>query len=159
MFGWIRTGMLALLMAAVAISAMPNSADAQMAGKSIDARRALMKSNGKNIKVVVGFVKKGMGSSADVARSARMIASNLSQLPNHFPKGTAQGSGAGITRAKAEIWTEWTRFAGVAAKGAEVALELALIADTGDKGAIGKGLGDLGKACGGCHKAFRGKKN
>ena len=99
MLGWIRSGMVALVMAAVAVSAMPNSADAQMGGKSIEARRGLMKSNGKNIKVVVGFVKKGMGSAADVARSARMIASNLSQLPNHFPKGTAQGSGAGNTRA------------------------------------------------------------
>ena len=159
MLGAIRSSALALVIAAVAVAAMPNMADAQMAGKTIDARRALMKNNGKNMKVIVGFVKEGMGTTADAAKSARMIASNLAQLPNHYPKGTAQGSGAGNTRAKAEIWTEWARFTGGAAKGNELALKLAMAADTGDKGAIGKALGALGKGCGGCHKAFRGPKN
>ncbi len=159
MLGVIRNATLALVIAAMAVSAMPSSVDAQMAGKSIEARRALMKNNGKNMKVIVGFVKKGMGTAADAAKSARMIASNIAQLPNHYPKGTAQGSGAGNTRAKAEIWTEWARFAGASAKGTELALNLAMAADTGDKGAIGKAMGALGKGCGGCHKPFRGPKN
>ena len=159
MLGVIRNATLALVIAAKAVSAMPSSVDAQMAGKSIEARRALMKNNGKNMKVIVGFVKKGMGTAADAAKSARMIASNIAQLPNHYPKGTAQGSGAGNTRAKAEIWTEWARFAGASAKGTELALNLAMAADTGDKGAIGKAMGALGKGCGGCHKPFRGPKN
>ena len=155
----IRGATLALVIAAISISAMPSSVDAQMADKSIDARRALMKSNGKNIRVVVGFMKKGKGTTADVAMSARMIASNMAQFPNHYPKGTAQGSGAGNTRAKAEIWTAWSRFARASAKGTELALDLAMAADTGDKAAVGKALGALGKGCGGCHKAFRGPKN
>ncbi len=159
MLGAIRNATLALVIAAMAVSAMPGSVDAQMAGKSIEARRALMKNNGKNMKVIVGFVKKGMGTASDAAKSARMIASNIAQLPNHYPKGTSQGSGAGNTRAKAEIWTEWARFAGASAKGTELALNLAMAADTGDKGAIGKAMGALGKGCGGCHKPFRGPKN
>ncbi len=159
MLGVIRSATLAMEIAAVAVAAMPNVADAQMAGKAIDSRRALMKNNGKNMKVIVGFMKKGMGTAADAAKSARMIASNTAQLPNHYPKGTAQGSGAGNTRAKAEIWTEWARFAGASAKGTELALKLAMAADTGDKGAIGKAMGALGKGCGGCHKPFRGPKN
>ncbi len=40
-----------------------------------------------------------------------------------------------------------------------MALDLSLAAETGEKSAIGKGLGALGKGCGGCHKAFRGPKN
>ena len=159
MLGAVRSATLALAIAAVAISAMPSSVDAQMAGKAIDARRAIMKNNGKNIKVIVGFMKKGMGTAADVAMSARNIASGLASFPNNFPKGTSQGAGAGNTRAKAEIWTQWARFAGGSAKGTELALKLAMAADTGDKGAIGKALGALGKGCGGCHKAFRGPKN
>ena len=160
MLGAIRNATLALVIAAVAVAAMPSSVDAQMAGKSIEARRALMKSNGKNMKIIVGFVKKGMGTAADVAKSARMIASNIAQFPNNFPKGTAQGSGAGNTRAKAEIWTRWAGFTGGAAKGTDLALKLAMAADTGDKGAIGAAMGALGKGgCGGCHKAFRGPKN
>ncbi len=160
MLGVIRSATLAMVIAAVAIAAVPNVADAQMAGKAIDARRGLMKNNGKNMKVIVGFMKKGMGTAADAAKSARMIASNIAQFPNHYPKGTAQGTGAGNTRAKAEIWTDWAGFAGASSKGAQLALELAMAADTGNKGAMGKALGALGKnGCGGCHKAFRGPKN
>jgi cytochrome c556 len=130
-----------------------------MAGKAIDARRAIMKSNGKNMRVVVGFMKKGVGTTADVAVAARNIASNLSRFPNNFPKGTAQGTGAGNTRAKAEIWGNWSRFTGGAARVAKLALDLSLAAETGDKGAIGAARGALGKGCGGCHKAWRGPKN
>ena len=117
MFGAIKSATLAMMIVAVAASCSTgaNVADADMAGKAIDARRALMKSNGKNMKVIGGFVKKGTGSAADAAKSARMIASNMAQFPNHYPKGTAQGSGAGNTRAKPEIWTAWTKFAGGAA--------------------------------------------
>ena len=156
MFGVIRNVTVAIVVAVVAISAVPASADAQSA---IDARRALMKTNGKNMGVVARFVKKNQGTSADVARSARIIASNLAQFANHFPKGTAQGTGAGNTRAKSEIWANWAKFAGSTAKGTELALALSTAAETGDKGAIGEAMGALGKGCGGCHKAWRGPKN
>ena len=159
MLKFIRGATLALVVGAIAVSAMPSSVDAQMAGKAIDARKGLMKSNGKNMKVIVGFMKKGMGTAAEVAMSARMIASNMAQFPNHYPKGTAQGSGAGNTRAKAEIWTNWAGFAGGASKATDLALKVAMAADSGDKAAIGAALGALGKGCGGCHKAFRGPKN
>ena len=76
-----------------------------------------------------------MGTAADVAKSARMIASNSAQLPNHYPKGTAQGSGAGNTRAKAAIWTDWAGFAGASAKGTQLAMELA-IAITSEPGGM-----------------------
>jgi cytochrome c556 len=150
---------LALLVAAITISAMPGVVSAQSAGEAIEARRGLMKGIGKNMGVVANFVKKNEGTTSAVAMSARVIASNLAQLPNHYPAGTAQGSGAGNTRAKAEIWTNWAGFAGGAAKGTDLALKLAMAADTGDKGAIGAAMGELGKGCGGCHKAFRGPKN
>ena len=160
MFGWMKSGMLALLVAAVAVSAMPNPASAQSAGQAIEARKGLMKSNSRNFKIIAAFVKKGQGTAADVARSGRQIASNISAFPNNFPKGTSQGAGAGKTRAKAEIWQNWSKFIGGAAKAAKLALDLSLAAETGDKGAIGKAMGALGKnGCGGCHKAFRGPKN
>jgi cytochrome c556 len=159
MFSVIRSGIPALIVAALAVSAMPGPADAQMAGKAIEARKAIMKNNGKNFGVIAGFVKKGKGTAADAARSARQIASNLSRFPNNFPEGTSQGAGAGTTRAKAEIWQNWSRFTGGAASVAKLALDLSLAAETGDKGAIGKAMGAMGKGCGGCHKAWRGPKN
>ena len=69
-----------------------------MAGKAIDARRALMKNNGKNMKVIVGFMKKGMGTAADVAMSARNIASGLASLPNNFPKVVHDANAAFVER-------------------------------------------------------------
>ena len=41
----------------------------------------------------------------------------------------------------------------------EKAGELVTAAESGDKKAIGKALGALGKTCGGCHNKFREKKN
>ena len=160
MLKFVRGATLALVVGALAVSAMPSSVDAQMAGKAIDARRGLMKNTGKNMKVIAGFMKKGMGTASDVAKSARIIAASIAELPNHYPKGTAQGSGAGNTRAKAEIWTNWAGYASASAKGTDLALKVAMAADSGNKGAIGAALGALGKGgCGGCHKAFRGPKN
>ena len=157
--GAVRSATLALVIAAVGVTAMPSFADVQMAGKAIDARRGLMKNIGKNMKVVVGFVKKGKGTASDVAKSARIIASNIAEFPNHYPRGTAQGTAAGNTRAKVDIWTRWTSFTGAAAKATDIALKLATAADTSDKDALGATMGGLGKSCGGCHKSFRGPKN
>ena len=159
MFGITRSATLAMVIAAVAVLAMPNVANAQMAGDAIKARQSLMKNNGKNIGVIAGFVKKNKGTAANVAVSARNIASNLSKFPNNFPKGTSQGAGAGKTRAKAEIWQNWSKFTKGAAGVAKLALDLSLAAETGDKGAIGKAMGAMGKGCGGCHKAWRGPRN
>ena len=159
MFGWMKSGMLALLVAAVAVSAMPNPASAQSAGQAIEARKGLMKSNSRNFKIIAAFVKKGQGTAADVARSGRQIASNISAFPNNFPKGTSRDDGAGKTRAKAEIWQNWSSFVGFAADRAKLALDLSIAAETGDKGAIGKAMGALGKGCGSCHKAWRGPKS
>ncbi len=159
MFGITRSATLAMVIAAVAVSAVPNVADAQMAGDAIKARQGLMKSNGKNFGIIAGFVKKGKGTAADVAKSGRQIASNISAFPNNFPKGTSRDDGAGKTRAKAEIWQNWSRFTKGAAGVAKLALDLSLAAETGDKGAIGKAMGAMGKGCGGCHKAWRGPKN
>ena len=58
MFRVIRSATFAMVIAAVAVSAVPNVADAQMAGDAIKARQGLMKNNGKNFGVISGFVKK-----------------------------------------------------------------------------------------------------
>ena len=125
MLGAVKCAMLALMIAAMTMTAMTMTAmtsfaDVQMASKAIDARRSLMKNMSKNIKVVASFVKKGKGTTEDVARSARMIASDIARFPNYYPKGTAQGSAAGNTRPKAEIWTRWTQCTGTAAKAAGI---------------------------------------
>ena len=100
MIGAVKRATLALMIAAMTMTAMPSFADVQMVSKAIDARRSLMKNMSKNIKVVASFVKKGKGTTEDVARSARLIASDIARFPNYYPKGTPQSSTAGNTRSK-----------------------------------------------------------
>ena len=134
-------------------------ATAQSAGEAIKQRQALMKANGKAFGVFVNFVKKGQGSAADVGTNARIVASNVAQFVNLFPKGTSLADGAGKTRAKPEIWQKWAAFEGAAAKTSKLAWDLSLAAASGDKQAIGAAFGKLGKdGCTACHKTFRGLK-
>lgn len=159
MSGFIRIASIAMTIAAVVVSVMPDPASAQMGERAIEARKGLMKSNSRNMKVIAAFVKKGEGTASAVAMSAREVAANTAAFPNNFPAGTSQGGGMGKTRAKAEIWQSWPKFTEASAKSTKLALDLAMAAESGDKGAIGAAMGAVGKSCGGCHKAFRGPKN
>ena len=160
MFGAIRSATLAMVIAAVAVSAVPKVADAQMAGDAIKARQGLMKNNGKNFGVIAGFVKKGKGTAAAAASSARKIASNVSLVVDLFPKGTSMTDSVAKNRAKPEIWQDRAKFVAAAANLVKLAWDLSLAAETGDKGAMGKAMGAMGKnGCTGCHKLFRGPKN
>jgi cytochrome c556 len=81
---------------------------------------------------------------------------NLAKLiPEVFPKGSDTGAETG---AKPEIWAEWDKFT-AAAKALETqSTKLAEVAAGGDVAAIGAQLGEVGKACGGCHEPFRKKE-
>jgi cytochrome c556 len=144
---------------AVAIVASIAPTQSVSAADVVKERRALMKNNGKNMKVIGGYLKKGMGTTADVAASADAIAANASKIVALYPKGTGPGDNVGKTRAKPEIWTERAKFEAAAAKFKTLAMNLASAARGGDKKAIGMAMGAMGKqSCGGYHRAFRAKK-
>ena len=126
---------------------------------SIKQRLALMKDNGAAFKTIIGYMKKNMGTTAQVASAARRIASNAARYPDMFPRGTSMNDGAGKTRAKPEIWSQWAKFEAAGANLSKLAWDLSAAAGTGDKKAMGAAMGAMGKnGCGGCHKAFRGPK-
>jgi cytochrome c556 len=78
-------------------------------------------------------------------------------LAGIFPEGTSQLDSAN-TRARPEIWDDFSKFE-AAAKALEVeSAKMVEVAASGDLGAIGGQLQNMGKACGGCHKPFRQKK-
>ena len=80
-----------------------------------------------------------------------MIVANVDKHASLFPKGTDRGElGAKATRAKPEIWSDWSTFETKLGALKKVASKVA----DGDMAAA-KGIG---KTCGGCHKLFRGKK-
>ena len=123
----------------------------------IAVRKAMMKQNSAMLKNVKSFLKGGKRAvgAEDLAIGGEILAVNADNMLKLFPKG----SGGGKSRAKAEIWQDWNGFKAEAAVLKAEANKFAEVARTGDKEAIKKQAGMLGKAgCGSCHKKFRGPK-
>lgn len=120
-------------------------------------RKAMMKQNSAMLKNVKRFLKGGRRAvgAEDLAIGGEILAVNADNMLKLFPKG----SGGGKTRSKAAIWTDWSGFEAAAAVLKVEANKFTKVARTGDKAAIKKQVGMLGKlGCGGCHKKFRGPK-
>jgi len=83
------------------------------------------------------------------------MASLAKLIPEIFPAGSEAGA---PSEAKPEIWKDWDKFAAAAKTLEDQSAKLAEVAAGGDVGAIGAQLGEVGKACGGCHEPFRVKK-
>lgn len=121
-------------------------------------RQNVMKGMAAHITQIAMVAKGEVSFAAHVAANAQAMANAAKIIPEVFPKGTT-GEEAGVeSEAKPEIWAEWDKFA-AAAKALEAqAGKLAEVASGGDVAAIGAQLGEVGKACGGCHDPFRKKK-
>ena len=120
-------------------------------------RQSVMKSIGGHMGSIVGVVKGEVSYVDHVAAHAQGINAMSKLLPGIFPEGTSQLESAN-TRARPEIWDDFSKFE-AAAKALEVeSAKMVEVAASGDLGAIGGQLKNLGKACGGFHKPFRQKK-
>lgn len=146
-------------LAGIFLMGMPasNAADGKAA---IEERRKLMKSISKDFKPIKAFVKSGKGTAADVEKQAKAINASTAKVLALFPKGTGRGEFSDKeTRALPAIWKDWAGFEKANMALADESAKLAKIAATGDKDAIAKQVGVMGKVgCGGCHKPFRGAK-
>ena len=91
------------------------------------------------------------GDHGAVEKAAEAVAAYAAKIPDLFP----EGSGAGETRAKAEIWTDWKGFVAAAEANQQAALKLAAAAKTGVASDIAAAREDLGKSCGACHDKYR----
>ena len=80
------------------------------------------------------------------------IAEQMSHLPW---AGFVAGSDKGDTRAKPEIWTEAAKFKAASDKMQQEMDKLLLAAKGGDLNAVKAQFGETGKACKGCHDAYR----
>jgi len=144
---WVKHTMAAGLAAAVLSAGIavtqPAYADA------VKDRVAMMKQMSKANKALGKAAKAGKKAAAK--KQAMIIVASVDKLGNLFPRGTdSKALGAKATRAKPEIWSDWDTFK---AKLGDLKKVASNVAD-GDLAAA-KGMG---KACGGCHKLFRGKK-
>ncbi len=120
-------------------------------------RQSVMKAINGHTGAIVGVVKGEVSYVDHVAAHAQGISAMSKLLVGLFPEGTSQFEFPN-TRALPEIWDDFSKFE-AAAKAFEVeSAKMVEVAASGDLGAIGGQVQNLGKACGGCHKPFRQKK-
>lgn len=122
--------------------------------KVIAYRKAVMGSLGAHITAISSVVKGETSYVGHVSAHASAMAAAAGMIPDIFPEGTGEGD----TRAKPEIWQDWAKFEKAAQNLQAQATKLAEVASGGDVAAIGAQLGEVGKACGGCHEPFRKKE-
>ena len=91
------------------------------------------------------------GDSDYVANHAQAIASLARELHTIFQ----EGSNVEDSEALAAIWDEPEKFAEALANAEEAMAALGEVADGADMEAIGDAFMNVGKACKGCHDAFR----
>jgi cytochrome c556 len=114
-------------------------------------RQNVMKSHAAHFGAIGGIVKGQVPYRDHVAVHAAAINGTSKMIPQIFP----EGSGTGETRAKPEIWQQWSKFEQAAKKLQKETAKLVQIAESGDIEQIAPQFIAVGEACSGCHKAFR----
>ncbi|MPY72226.1 MAG: hypothetical protein GEU92_19375 [Alphaproteobacteria bacterium] len=155
MKGWMGAGLLTGIAAGLVLAGAMNVSVAQMKGDPIEQRVALMKDISKANKAITAYGKTGKGKPEAVKAAAKKVSANAAKFVTLFPTGTSNAEMKGKTRAKPEIWAKRAEFekAGAALKAAADKVAMA-----GDDEALKTAAADVSKACGSCHKAFRGPK-
>lgn len=120
---------------------------------SVQHRQFEFKRLGGATKVVVGFLKDGVGTPADVEGAAALMVRIGDAMPGMFPEGTS----VGIAKSEAlpSIWANRQEFAREIAQFRAAAASLQEAASAGNKATIGARLQAVTAACMSCHTAFR----
>lgn len=149
MKNWVKHFVAAGLSVAVLGAGVTATQPALADGHAVKERKATFKGISKANKAIKNAVK--ASDKATAMKQAAMIVASADKLAGLFPKGTDRGTlDAKVTRAKPEIWSDWDTFKARLADLRSVASQVA----GGDMAAAK----NMGKACGACHKLFRGKK-
>lgn len=102
----------------------------------------------------VGQIKAGIAEGGDLRRTvtaAKMLANWAQVLPTMFPEGTnIEGS-----RALDTVWSDRAGFDARAAAYRDAALELARVAESGDRAASDAAFKAMAGTCHACHEAYR----
>ena len=119
--------------------------------KNVAARKGLMKSIGKTWKAVKKAAK------ADDNKAAGKAAGELYKLSGKISKVFKNKGGK--SRSKPNVWTDKGKFKQRAEFLAVSAAVFSQVhSKSGSKAMVSKGVKNIGKNCGGCHKTFRAKK-
>ena len=144
--------------AVVAIAAGIGAASADGHSENvIKYRQNVMRAIGGHTGAIAAVVKGEVPFRGHVAAHADSLAAMSGSIVEMFPEGSTAGA---ETRAKAEIWQDWDDFVSAAGDLETATANLAQVVNGGgDAAAIEAAFGDVGKACGGCHRPFRARAN
>ena len=115
----------------------------------ISERKAGFKGNVADLKKIQGAI--GTGDLTAVADAAMSIADWSARMIEYFP----EGSDAGNTNARAEIWLDFDDFTNRAKNAETAALELANLAMDGNTDMLMDGLKTLSGTCKACHASYK----
>ncbi|MCH8167532.1 MAG: cytochrome c [Proteobacteria bacterium] len=126
--------------------------------KAIATRQGYMKLVVWEAGPLFGMAKGEIAYDAEAATTHAANLKAISQYPvtGLFLAGTSKADRPGKTRAKADIWQDRAKFEAAFDDWRAAVAALAEVAGDGQP-ALAAAVGDLGKACGGCHKPFRHK--
>ena len=140
-----------LAAAAVTLSA-PASAQFAKPEDAIKYRQSALTVMGAHFGRVAAMANGRVPFDAKVAADNASIAETMSKLPwAAFGEGTDKG----VTRAKAEIWSDNAKFKEAGDKMQAEMVKLSAAARTGNLDAIKTAVGATGGTCKGCHDTFR----
>ena len=114
-------------------------------------RQKVMSGIDSHIGAIVAVLRGEVSYAGHLAGHARAMHDASIMLADIFPPG----SGVGATRAKPEIWQNWTKFETAIKAFQTASARLVEASESGDMDAVGAALGGVGNSCGGCHKPFR----
>ena len=142
-----------LTLATIALLAISQFASAESPENYIKYRQAMMKAIGGHMGASSQILRGKVSPEGHLAMHADALAALSANLTALFP----EGSDFGETKAKAEIWDNWSTFEKAAANSKQATAEFAAAVASGDAERIKAAQKAVGKSCKGCHKDFREK--
>ena len=118
-----------------------------------------MKAIGGHISVIAANVKGKVDIQEDIKTHSQALYITIKSIniEKTFPPKTSHKE-IEKSRALEDIWVATEEYNIAMQNSILAAKNLSDIANSGDKNAVGKALGALGKTCGACHKKFRKEK-
>ena len=153
MNGRLRTWIVGVAAVAAVAAGIGGASAADESENVIKYRQNVMRSIGGHTGAIAAVVKGEVTFGSHVSTHAEAIAATSQLIVDMFPEGTLTGA---ETRAKPEIWQDWDDFRARANDLQTAAGNLVQVVNGGgDAAAVGAAFGEVGKACGGCHRPFR----
>lgn len=156
MNGRLRTWIVGVSAMAALAAGIGAASAADESANVIKYRQNVMRSIGGHMGAISGVVKGEVSYGSHVAAHAESVAATSQLIVDMFPQGSLTGA---ETAAKPEIWQDWDDFRQKASDLQTAASNLAQVANSGDMSGLEAAFGEVGKACGGCHRPFRIKRD